>query len=70
MKTLRLLLLAGLIALAPNFVGCGGGGAKVQTQSRSTTKGQELMDLEEAYKKGIITEKEYNKQKKQILKEK
>jgi uncharacterized membrane protein len=68
MKTLRLIFLAGLIALAPNFVGCGGGGAKVQT--RSTTSGQELMDLEEAYEKGIITEKEYNKQKKKILKQK
>ena len=68
MKTLRLLLLAALIALAPNFIGCGGGGAQVE--SRSTTKGQELMDLEEAYEKGIITEKEYNKQKKRILKQK
>jgi hypothetical protein len=68
MKTLRLLFLAGLIALAPNFIGCGGGGARVE--SRSTTKGQELMDLEEAYEKGIISEKEYNKQKKRILKQK
>ena len=54
MKTLRLIFLACLIALAPNFVGCSGGGAKVET--RSTTKGQELMDLEAAYKKGLITE--------------
>ena len=68
MKTVRLLILAALIALAPNVIGCGGGGARVET--RSTTKGQELMDLEEAYEKGIITEKEYNKQKKRILKQK
>lgn len=68
MKTLRLILVAAMIALAPNFIGCGGGGARVQTQS--TTKGQELMDLEQAYEKGIITEKEYNKQKKEILKRK
>ena len=68
MKTLRLILLAGLIAFAPTLIGCGGGGAAVET--RSTTKGQELMDLEKAYEDGIITEKEYNKQKKQILKRK
>jgi hypothetical protein len=68
MKTLRLIFLAGLIALAPYFVGCGGGGAQVET--RSTTKGQELIDLEAAYKQGLITEKEYNKQKEMILKEK
>ena len=67
MKTLRLILLAGLIALAPAFIGCGGGAA---VETRSTTKGQELMDLEKAYEEGIITEKEYNKQKKQILKRK
>ncbi len=68
MKTLRLIFLAALIALAPNFVGCGGGGARVE--NRSTTKGQELMDLEEAYQKELITEKEYNKEKKRILKKK
>lgn len=68
MRTLRMIFLVGLIALAPNFIGCGGGGARVET--RSTTKGQELMDLEEAYQKGLITEKEYNKQKKEILKRK
>ena len=29
--------------------------------------GQELQDLEAAYKKGIITEKEYNSGKKRIM---
>jgi hypothetical protein len=50
------------------FVGCGGGGADVQTQSVSTTLGQELQDLDKAYKDGIITEKEYKEAKKTILK--
>ena len=47
-------------------VGCGGGGAEIKQSN--TTMGQELMDLEESYKKGIITEKEYNKAKEAILK--
>ena len=47
------------------FAGCGGGGASVKQSS--TTLGQELTDLQQAYEKGIITEKEYNKLKKEIM---
>jgi uncharacterized membrane protein len=54
------------IVMGGLFVGCGGGGARVQHSS--TTLGQELTDLQEAYEKGIITEKEYNKAKKEIMK--
>jgi hypothetical protein len=54
------------IVMGGLFVGCGGGGAQVQQSS--TTLGQELQDLEAAYEKGIITEKEYEKAKKEILK--
>ena len=43
-------------------------GAKVSTSNVSVTKGQQLMDLQKAYEGGIITEKEYNKQKEAILK--
>ena len=45
-------------------------GAKVQQATITTTIGQELMDLEKAYKEGLISKKEYNKQKKKILKRK
>ena len=66
MKSIKTIVLAVLIGLAPLILGCGGGKTNVET--RTTTKGQELMDLEKAYKSGIITEKEYEKQKKEILK--
>ncbi len=46
---------------------CGGGGAKSNIQTSNSTIGQELMDLDESYKKGLISEKEYNAAKKQIL---
>jgi hypothetical protein len=47
-------------------MGCGGGGAQVK--AKQTTLGQELSDLDKAYKDGIITEKEYNKAKNDLLK--
>lgn len=59
-KTLSVILLSAAFA-----VGCGGGGAEIQASS--TTMGQELMDLEESYNKGIISEDEYKDAKEQIL---
>ncbi len=41
-----------------------------QTDIRTTTTGQELMDLQKAYESGAITEKEYQEQRKKILKRK
>ena len=63
---LSVLLLVTLVTLA----GCGGGGAKVEasTSTTTTTMGQELMDLDKAYKEGIIDEKQYDAAKKKILK--
>lgn len=46
--------------------GCGGGDSSVQAST--TTMGQELTDLKKAFDGGIISEKEYEKSKKQILK--
>lgn len=48
---------------------CGGGGSRpVQnTTTLTTTKGGELMDLKKAFDEGIITQREYDKQRKIIL---
>jgi competence protein ComGC len=75
MKTVRLLLgtsslflvLSVFLALGP--AGCSGGGAEVQSQhsTYTTTLGQELKDLEDAYKKGIITQQQYEDSKKKLI---
>jgi uncharacterized membrane protein len=68
MKTWKVYVMALVIfsiVMGGLFAGCGGGGAEVK--QTSTTLGQELTDLQAAYEKGIITEKEYNKAKKEIL---
>jgi hypothetical protein len=39
-----------------------GGGDKTVQQKKNATTGQELQDLEAAYDKGIISEREYNQQ--------
>ena len=73
MKSLKFVVLA-LILLwmttwTVSIIGCGGGGANVRHDTYSTTLGQELQDLEEAYKTGIITEKEYNQAKDKLIKQ-
>ena len=67
MRKLRTTLIALSALAALGLSACGGGGAKVEAVSTTTTMGQELQDLEDAYNKGIITEKEYNKAKKSVL---
>lgn len=67
MKKVSLLLATIMIVGALSFAGCSGGGAELRTQTYTKTLGRELMDLHDSYKKGIITEKEYNGAKKKLL---
>ncbi len=68
-KTGRLIagVLTGVAMLGVTAAG-GCGGQKVET--RSTTTGQELQDLDDARNKGLLTEDEYNKKREDILKRK
>jgi hypothetical protein len=56
-------LAASLLAAA----GCGGGGASVMAQTHTTTLGEELIDLNKAYQKGLLTTEEYEKQRAKLL---
>jgi hypothetical protein len=71
MKLVRIFALILVILVAVNFMACGGGSkTDVKAETSTTTLGQELMDLEKAYKDGVITEKEYKKAREAIIKKK
>lgn len=67
MNALRVLVFALSIAV---LAGCWGGGADVRNSNtnRSTTVGQELIDLQRAYDQGLISEREYERARRRILK--
>jgi uncharacterized membrane protein len=68
MKKLGVLMMVGLLLASFTLSGCGGRKQTTTVQSTSTTLGQELVDLQQAYDKGIITEKEYNDLKQKAMK--
>ncbi|MEH6515928.1 MAG: SHOCT domain-containing protein [Halioglobus sp.] len=61
----KTILGATVIALSLTLAACG---SSTTTSVQSETQGQQLIDLKEAYDTGVITEKEYNATKKNILK--
>jgi hypothetical protein len=69
MRFLRVCVLVLTVLMGVNFVACGGGKTDVKSEPSTvtTTLGQELQDLDKAYKDGIITEKEYEKAKKRLI---
>jgi hypothetical protein len=68
MKLMRVLAVVLLLAYSGGMLGCGGGGADVKQTTNATTLGKELQDLDDAYKKGLLSEKEYKEARKTIMK--
>lgn len=73
MYTKSVWVLVAVLALSCLLIGaCGGGGSRpVQnTTTTTTTKGGELLDLKKAFDEGIISQREYDRQRKVILERK
>jgi hypothetical protein len=56
-----------VVAPASISPGCGGGGAKVESDISTTTRGQQLMDLKKALDSGAINQKEYEALRKKVI---
>ena len=69
MGIFRVFALVLMVFLGVTFIACGSGKKKTKPEPTTvtTTLGQELQDLDKAYKDGIITEKEYEKAKKALI---
>jgi uncharacterized membrane protein len=61
------IIIASIVALTMGLSACGGGGATTKVEARGT-QGQQLLDLKEAFDKGVISESEYHRTKNEILK--
>ncbi len=71
--TKKLFIVVMIVVVGVYLAACCGGSKEtvVVPQSQSTTTlGQELQDLDEAYKKGAITKDEYETAKKKLLEQK
>ncbi|MFY9943335.1 MAG: hypothetical protein WAK57_14250 [Desulfobacterales bacterium] len=67
MKLMRVLTVVFVLVFCGTMFGCGGGGADVKQMTTTTTLGQELEDLADAYKKGLLSEEEYKKSRKNLM---
>lgn len=67
MKRITVIAMVALLVFSLVLAGCGGSKTEIKA-SPQTTLGQELMDLDKAHKEGIITDDEYKKKKKDIMK--
>lgn len=70
-RALKIVFIGLLIVFGAGLTGCCGGGSTVKSETKTTTTtlGDELKDLKDAYDKGIISEKEYNESKEKIIKQ-
>ncbi len=67
MHKTRIILLICCLSLSLLLSACGGGGARSETAITTKTKGQELIDLKEAYDKGAISQDEYEDLKSEVM---
>lgn len=69
MRKIKILALVLVAVVCLNIAACGGSKTKVKSEPTTvtTTLGQELLDLDKAYKDGIITQKEYEKAKQRLI---
>jgi DUF917 family protein len=67
MKLMRMLAVVLLLTYSGALLGCGGGG-DVKQQTTTTTLGKELQDLDDAHKKGLLSESEYKDARKKLMK--
>jgi len=72
MTRLRIFVALSLIFMLLNASACGclggGNGGKQTVETKTTTLGQELTDLQKAHESGAITDDQYEKAKKELLK--
>ena len=61
----RMTISAALVAMMLSLGGCFGGDTEVKQSSVS--KGQELTDLKKAFDSGAISEREYERMRKQVI---
>jgi hypothetical protein len=66
----RIAAFVGVALAAACFAPAGGCGshAKVEDRSTSVSLGKQLEDLDDAHKKGLLTDKEYKDKRKEIMK--
>jgi hypothetical protein len=67
MKRFLVSIIAALVFISAMGTGCGRSSKAEIKQAPQTTLGQELMDIDKAYKEGIISEKEYKELKEEII---
>lgn len=65
----RIMVAAVALSAVLGLASCGGGGSKQTTTVNTNTTGQQLIDLQSALDANAITQEEYDKKRKEILKD-
>lgn len=68
LTSLGLIMALGLPALS--LSACGNDDERTVVKTESTSRGQQLIDLQRAYDNGAISRKEYEREREKVLKEK